>query len=299
LRGAIRLTGMVQSGSLPAYLGTTLLTVLALPGVALGATAPRVLAALPAAVRDPLVEEVQLFETPVQLAVGLLLAVAAAGVAAARQRLAAVLLLGAVGYGVAVLFVMQGAPDLALTQFVIETVSLVAFVLALRHLPDRFPARRAGRGWRMGTVSQIAISAAVGLFVAAFAVVTASAQSQKTVAHEYLDRALPEAGGRNVVSTILVDFRAFDTFGEISVLTVAALGMVSMVILGRRIGGAMGGVRPRGTAAPDAIDAPDQAQRQTQSEERGQDQDQDQGGDEALNQNQRDKGRHQEQERRR
>jgi multisubunit Na+/H+ antiporter MnhB subunit len=174
---------------------------------------------------------------------------------------------------VAVLFVMQGAPDLALTQFVIETVTLVAFVLALRLLPDRFPAPRARPGWRLTRTLQIAISAAVGLFVTAFAVVTASARDRAPLSQEYLERALPEAGGRNVVNDILVDFRAFDTFGEISVLTVAALGMISMVVLGRRVGGAMGGVRPRDGLAPTdaAADATSDAAADAAAEARSED----------------------------
>jgi multicomponent Na+:H+ antiporter subunit A len=182
------------------------------------------------------------------VAVGLLVAVAAVGAAAARRRLAAVLLLGAVGYGAAVLFVIQGAPDLALTQFLVETLSLVAFVLALRHLPDRFAHRR----WPLGRASRVAVSAGVGLFVAGFALLARGARSGPAVSDAYLEQAEPEAGAGNVVNAILVDFRGFDTLGEITVLTTAGLGVVSMVVLGRRIGSEVGGVRPRGEAAGDA-----------------------------------------------
>ena len=240
LRGAARVTGVVQSGSLPVYLGTILLTVLALPGVALAGG----VLGWPAGAR---LAGLEFADSPVQPAVGLLLAAAAVGAAVARRRLAAVVLLGAVGYGAAVLFVVQGAPDLALTQFLVETLSLVAFVLALRHLPDRFTHRH----WRLGRASRVVISAGVGLFVAAFALLARGARSGAAVSGAYLEQAEPEAGAANVVNAILVDFRGFDTFGEVTVLTTAGLGVVSMVVLGRRIGAEVGGVRPRRDAPGD------------------------------------------------
>jgi multicomponent Na+:H+ antiporter subunit A len=248
LRGAARVTGLVQSGSLPLYLGTILLTVLALPGAALAGA----VLGWPGPGGPARLDGLELADSPVQVAVGLLVAVAAVGAAAARRRLAAVLLLGAVGYGAAVLFVIQGAPDLALTQFLVETLSLVAFVLALRHLPDRFTHRR----WRLGRASRLAVSAGVGLFVAGFALLARGARSGPPVSGAYLEQAEPEAGAGNVVNAILVDFRGFDTLGEITVLTAAALGVVSMVVLGRRVGSEVGGVRPRRDAPGDADPPP-------------------------------------------
>jgi multicomponent Na+:H+ antiporter subunit A len=248
LRGAAQVTGLVQSGSLPVYLGTILLTVLALPGAALAGD----VLGWPGPGGPARLDGLELADSPVQVAVGLLVAVAAVGAAAARRRLAAVLLLGAVGYGAAVLFVIQGAPDLALTQFLVETLSLVAFVLALRHLPDRFTHRR----WRLGRASRVAVSAGVGLFVAGFALLARGARSGAAVSDAYLEQAEPEAGAGNVVNAILVDFRGFDTLGEITVLTAAGLGVISMVVLGRRVGSEVGGVRPRRDAPGDADTPP-------------------------------------------
>ncbi len=214
-RVARLLTGRVQTGSLPAYLTVILLTTAALPTTALlGATV------LPALMAPPLFAE-----SPLQTAVGVGIAVAAIGTALARRRFAAVLLLGAVGYGVALLFVLQGAPDLALTQVLIETLTLVVFVLVLRHLPDRFGERE----WRPGQLARRLIAGAVGLFVTAFALVATSARTAPSVAEGYLTRSLPEGHGRNVVNVILVDFRGFDTLGEITVLAVAALGIAALV----------------------------------------------------------------------
>lgn len=152
---ARRVTGTVQSGSLPAYLTVILLTTAALPATALVRAD-----ALPALLAPPL-----LAESWLQAAVGAATAAAAVGVALARRRFAAVLLLGAVGYGVALLFVIQGAPDLALTQVLVETLTLVVFVLALRHLPAGFPRS----DWTSARVARGTVSAIVGLFVTVFA----------------------------------------------------------------------------------------------------------------------------------
>ena len=135
------------------------------------------------------------------------------------------LLLGAVGFGVAILFVIQGAPDLALTQMLVETLSLAVFVLGLRRLPDDFGLHP----WRFGQGLRVAISLAVGTFVGAFALMASSTDRGGTAAAEFLERAEPVGGGKNVVNVILTDFRALDTFGEITVLLVAAIGIGLMV----------------------------------------------------------------------
>jgi multicomponent Na+:H+ antiporter subunit A len=125
LVGAKRLTGVVQNGSLPVYLTVILLTLLVLPGAQL------VSVGLPAI--QPLMRA-----GPLEAAVALAVVAAAAGAVVAGRRFSAVLFLGAVGFAVAGIFVVYGAPDLALTQVLIETLALVIFVLVLRHLPDRF-----------------------------------------------------------------------------------------------------------------------------------------------------------------
>jgi multicomponent Na+:H+ antiporter subunit A len=154
-------------------------------------------------------------------------AVAAAG---ARRRFAAALLLGVVGYGMALLFVVQGAPDLALTQFATETLSVVVFLLVLRALPDRF--ERATPAVRV--VPRLVVSVAVGLFCAGMALVAAGSRTAVPVSGEMAERAYPEGYGRNVVNVILVDIRGMDTLGEVTVLVAAAIGVVSLVRVGRR-----------------------------------------------------------------
>jgi multicomponent Na+:H+ antiporter subunit A len=137
-----------------------------------------------------------------------------------------------VGYTMAGLFIVQGAPDLALTQVAIETLTTVLFVLVLRRLPDRFEtspdaARRAVR---------VGIAAAVGGMVFLFTLAAGSIEPATTVSDAMIDLALPEGDGRNVVNVILVDIRGLDTLGEISVLTAAAIGTVALARAGRRPG---------------------------------------------------------------
>jgi multicomponent Na+:H+ antiporter subunit A len=214
-----RLTGVVQSGSLPAYLTIIMFTAVLLPGSAL--------------VRLPgIPQPTALAEEPVQTFVALGIIVAAIGLLFSTRRFASVLLLGGVGYGVAVLFVLQGAPDLALTQFLIETLSVVVFVLVLRYLPPTFVHTR----WRFAQIMRLVTSVLVGVFVFVFALIAGGSRpaSFVPVSRDFIARSVEEAGGHNVVNVILVDFRGYDTLGEITVLAVAALGVAALVLASRR-----------------------------------------------------------------
>ncbi len=216
---ADRTTGIVQNGSLPIYLAVILLTAVALPTSAL-LTLPDMPAPL------------ALAEDAGQLLVAIGIIVAAVSLIFSQRRFISVLLIGGVGYGVAVLFVLQGAPDLALTQFLIETLSVVVFVLVLRFLPPTFHHRP----WRLGQVVRMLTAASVGVFVFFLALVAGGSRpsSVTPVSTEFLARSIDEAGGHNVVNVILVDFRGFDTLGEITVLMVAALGVAALVLASRR-----------------------------------------------------------------
>ncbi|MDX1689955.1 MAG: hydrogen gas-evolving membrane-bound hydrogenase subunit E [Acidimicrobiia bacterium] len=212
LRLATRSTAVFQSGSLPVYLGVVLAAVLAVPGVA-----------LLGAFEVP--DDAVAVEGWVQGSVLGLMAVSTLALLIARRRLAALLLLGAVGYGMAALFVIQGAPDLALTQLLIETVGLVVLAVVLYRMPLRFP----GSSWRPARVVRAVLSVGVGVFVTA-AILSAGSPSPVTdTSAAYLERSKPDAGGSNVVNVVLTDFRALDTFGEITVLTTAALGVVGLL----------------------------------------------------------------------
>ncbi|HRF83944.1 MAG: monovalent cation/H+ antiporter subunit A [Proteobacteria bacterium] len=136
-----------------------------------------------------------------------------------RQRLLALIVLGGAGLMVSLTFVFLSAPDLALTQLLVEMVSLALLLLGLHYLPPRSPPERAPRR-RLRDIA-IATAAGLGTGLLAYAVMTRAPGEPASI--EMLTRALPEAYGRNVVNVILVDFRGFDTFGEITVFAVAAL----------------------------------------------------------------------------
>ena len=218
-RLAIEVTGATQRGSLPQYLGTILLALVLLPGSAL-------LAAGPWRARIPL------WDTPLQPVLGLVIGVAAVLAAGARRRLTAMLLVGTTGYGTAMLFLLHGAPDLALTQFLVETATIAVFVLVLRRLPERFSARPLRRSrW-----IRRAIGVAVGVVIAGLALTAAGARRAPDISAAFPDLAVAQGYGRNVVNVTLVDIRAWDTMGELAVLVVAATGVASLVFERSRTG---------------------------------------------------------------
>ena len=136
-----------------------------------------------------------------------------------RQRFIAVVFISVVGLFVSLAFVRFSAPDLALTQLSVEVVAIVLLLLALRYLPQTGEAPQPR--WR--NTAQIVLSVAVGIGAAAlcFAVLT---RPFDTISGYFLANAVPGGGGTNVVNVILVDFRGFDTLGEIAVLAMAAIG---------------------------------------------------------------------------
>ncbi|KXH78325.1 Na+/H+ antiporter subunit A [Sporosarcina sp. HYO08] len=145
----------------------------------------------------------------------------------AKTRLAAIIALGGVGYSVALFFVIYKAPDLALTQLVIETVSVALFLLAFKFLPT---LKRHGEStaFRFGN---FVIAAAVGVTMT---LVALSAHSQKlipSISEYYKETVFTEAAGGNIVNVILVDYRGFDTLFEIAVLAIAGIGVYGMIRL--------------------------------------------------------------------
>src|SRR5699024_7585225 len=132
---------------------------------------------------------------------------AAAATVRSRRRIRAVLLAGATGYGTALLFMLHGAPDLALTQVLIETVTLVVFVLVLRRLPKSFSDRPLTRS----RYFRVGIGTATGIVVAGVAFIAASARTATPISVDFPRLAKEFGGGLNVVNVTLVDIRAWDT----------------------------------------------------------------------------------------
>jgi multicomponent Na+:H+ antiporter subunit A len=172
-------------------------------------------------------------ETGADQVVAALLVLGAAGAALARSRTGAVAVLGIVGFLVAVVYVLLGGPDLAITQLLVETLTVALVVLVFRRLPQAF--RAVGRVRRSGAAAAAVMVGAV----AALGTYALTGRREISEAGAYFLRAGPdEAGGRNVVNTILVDFRALDTLGEITVLAVAAVGVMALAAAVRRDDGA-------------------------------------------------------------
>jgi multicomponent Na+:H+ antiporter subunit A len=207
-------TRVLQNGILGWYLLVTIGTTVALGGYAF---LTRV-GSVPVGASEPV--------RPGEAAVALAMVAGAVAVVRARSLLFAVAALGIVGYGVAVVFLLFGGPDLALTQFAIETLSVLLFLLVLRRLPPLRPLSPRSEHVRDG-----AVAVAGGVFVTAL-VLAATTAPHPTPLRDYFGAAsLALANGRNVVNVILVDFRGFDTLGEITVLAVAALGVLALLRL--------------------------------------------------------------------
>jgi multicomponent Na+:H+ antiporter subunit A len=217
---AKRVTGIVQNGSLPIYL----MIILGLAAVAPTIPAVTSIDALPS-----------FTSRWAHVPIAAVIVIAAVGATLVRRRIGAALMLGAVGYSMSVLYVVEGAPDLALTQFAIETLATVLFVLVLRFLPRQISDTTAG----VIAPIRLAVSVAVGISVFALALASAGARDDvdaPQVSAEMLARSVPDGKGRNVVNVILVDFRGLDTLGEITVLLVAGLGVVALARTTRPVG---------------------------------------------------------------
>ncbi len=141
-----------------------------------------------------------------------------------RRRLLALLLLGAVGLVVSLTFVYLSAPDLALTQLLVEMVTIILMMLALFWLPAESPPERS-HFYQVRDVL-LAIVAGAGVAALSYALMTRPFDS---ISPYFLRVAVPEGGGANVVNVILVDFRGYDTMGEITVLGIAGVVIYAML----------------------------------------------------------------------
>lgn len=141
-----------------------------------------------------------------------------------RQRFIALIMVSTIGLVPSLVFVYLSAPDLGLTQITVEVVTIVLLLLALHWLPQKTPSE-SGRLRKLRDVF-LALAAGTGVTAIVYAVLTRPFES---LSDYYLENSVPGGGGANVVNVILVDFRGFDTYGEIIVLAIAALGIAAMV----------------------------------------------------------------------
>jgi multicomponent K+:H+ antiporter subunit A len=189
--------------------------------------------------------------------VGIVCAVSAA-IQAKYHRLVALMLMGGAGLATSITFVWFSAPDLALTQLLVEIVTTILILLGLRWLPKRFQddtidvASSKGARFRRVRDLVLAVISGAGLALISYAIMTRDAPD--SIAAFFLENAYALGGGRNVVNVILVDFRGFDTLGEITVLGIVALTTFALL---RRF-------RP----AADSIERPEQQRIQRSFETR-------------------------------
>ena len=205
----------LHSASLRSYVMVIVVTAIVLAGTALitgpgwGASAPEM--------------SVRLHE----LLVVVVVIAGAISATLAKSTMAAVLSLGVVGYGVAMTFLLFGAPDLAMTQFSVETLTVLIYVLVFRHFRNL-----GGLSPRLVRYRDAFIAAGIGTLIGGL-VLSVSTTDTAGRLREYFVEFGPTLGhGRNIVNVILVDFRAFDTMGEITVLATAAIGVRALLRLG-------------------------------------------------------------------
>ncbi|MBE0655408.1 MAG: DUF4040 domain-containing protein, partial [Bacteroidales bacterium] len=149
-----------------------------------------------------------------------LIATSAIFVTITGSRMAAVVLLGVTGYGIALIYMFYGGIDLAITQLLIETLTVILFVLVIRRLPkfktlSTLPSR----------IRDLLIALLIGFVMTGLTLKAGILNFREPISEFFVERSLPEGFGKNIVNVILVDFRALDTLGEITVLTVAAVGV--------------------------------------------------------------------------
>ena len=145
-----------------------------------------------------------------------------------QGRLSSVTALGMIGFVVTIIYVMYGAPDLAMTQILVETLTVLLFVLVFYHLP---PMTRLSPASTYIRDSVLALG--VGIFMTLLVLSSSALPSQSRVSPFYIENSKMLAHGSNIVNVILVDFRGLDTLGEISVLGIAAIGVYALLKLGR------------------------------------------------------------------
>jgi multicomponent Na+:H+ antiporter subunit A len=210
-RGSTRL---LQSGYLRRYLLVVFLTTVALAGFALlrDGWSSAGLALGPA--------------RPHEVAVAVLILVAALVAVRSHSRLAAVAALGVVGFGVALVYALFGAPDLAMTQVLVDSLTVILFVLVIYHLP-RFATLSTAAARRRDAL----VAVLSGALITSLILAAGGAAREPRVGEFYVRESVPRGHGRNVVNVILVDFRGLDTLGEITVLSVAGLGVLALLRL--------------------------------------------------------------------
>ena len=205
-------TRVLQNGRLQIYILVVMITTIGLVGYRLftGATY----------IPFSSLEGVRLYE----IGIAVVILFAAYKAVHTQSRLGAVAALGVVGFSIALIYVLYSAPDLAMTQILVETLTVVLFVLILYRLPQY--VNLSGTSSRL---RDAVIALTFGAMMTTLVLIATNIQLHHAISGFFAENSLPQANGRNIVNVILVDFRALDTIGEITVLSVAALGVHALL----------------------------------------------------------------------
>lgn len=209
---SLRLTASTQRGSLAINLGIIFLCLALTPMVSL-------------LLGERTDIRMELWNSPLQGVAAVIIILMSIAVTVMHNRLSALVMTGVIGYCIAFIFATYGAPDLALTQLLIETTTMVIFMLVLRRLPADVTWQAGPRATRF----RAWMAVTVGVAVTVFGVFAVNARSEQSVASFIPDLAYEIGHGANAVNVLLVDIRAWDTFGESMVLVIAAVGVTSLV----------------------------------------------------------------------
>lgn len=216
---ALWVTSRTQRGSLPFYQSVIYLVLVAGIGLAVISN-------------DTWNIDFKLFDTPLDFIIAAVLIIVAVAATRAKKRFTAVVVTGISGYAMVAYFAFVGAPDLALTQVLVETITIVVFVLVLRRLPARI-GQSTGRftpAWRA------IIGAAVGVTMMVVVLIAAGVRISDPVSVDFGQLAYELGHGKNIVNVTLVDIRVWDTLGEISVLVAAGTGIAGLIFVRGREG---------------------------------------------------------------
>ncbi|RIM18012.1 DUF4040 domain-containing protein, partial [Staphylococcus cohnii] len=164
---------------------------------------------------------------PFELIIVVLIITSASMIIFARSRLFSIIMASAVGYSVAIFFIFFGAPDLALTQFIVESISTALFLLCFYHLPN-LNRHKETRSFKLVNVL---ISIGVGAVVTVLGLIAYGNRHFSSISEFYKEHVYDLAHGTNMVNVILVDFRGTDTLFESAVLGIAGLGVYTMIKL--------------------------------------------------------------------
>ena len=211
-----KISSVTQPGTIKTYIYSSLILIVVLvciPIILLGA--------------DIIPQTLNFDIAPYEALLMLLMLVAGIAIVVLPGYLPAIIALSALGYMVGLLFIYLKAPDLALTQVLVETLSTIIFFLAIAKIPQKFKEKIP----TTTLVRDIIISGAIAstVFILLINATQGIISPFESLSHYFVENSLTLAGGHNIVNVIIVDFRGYDTLGEISVLCLAALGVYNLI----------------------------------------------------------------------